>query len=161
MHASDQVKLATTSASMEILMNSRITLKGIFSAAIVFVPLLFTSLAHAQGGQEITVRIPFEFSVNRLHCEAGSYKFNLELDKFEMSIINLGTGKKQYIPVRPQSNLLSAASGFLVFRQIGEAQYLSEVHFSGASDYSGLTIQQKFNIGDRGTILRGAFTQVK
>lgn len=131
------------------------TLKGTFTAAIVFVALLFTPSAHAQDGQEITVRIPFEFSMNRLHFEAGSYKFNLSLDQFGMFVINLETGNKQYIPVTPQDNSLSSESGFLVFKRTGGNQYLSEVHFSGA-DSSRLNIPQRLNAGDRNTILQGA-----
>ena len=137
-------------------MKSRILLKGIFTAAIVFVASPFTPVAHAQEGQEITVTIPFEFSVNRLHFEAGPYKFDQALDKFGMSVINLQTGKKQFIPARPQNNSLSPESGFLIFKQTDGNQYLSEVHFPGAIDYSRLKTPQTSIAGGRNTILQGA-----
>jgi len=137
-------------------MKSRITLKGTLAPAIVIVASLFTSLAHAQDGQKVIVSVPFEFSVNRLHFEAGSYEFSLASDQFGMSVISLKTGKKQYITVRPQDNFISPELGFLIFRRTGEDHYLSEVHFSGSVGYSRLNVPQKSNIRDSNTILQGA-----
>jgi hypothetical protein len=119
-----------------------ITLKHILIAAIV-VASIFTFPAYAQGGQEIIINIPFAFSVNRLHFEAGSYKFNQTSDEFGMYVVSLRTGKKQYITARPQDSSLSPNLGFLVFSQTGENQYLSEVHFPGTVGYSRLNIPKQ------------------
>lgn len=135
-------------------MKSHITLKGTLAAAIAAFTLLLTPLAHAQDGQEVIANIPFEFSVNHLHFDAGSYEFNLASDNFGMSVIDLKTGKKQYVTVRPQSNSVSSEPVFLVFSRTGEAHYLSEVHFS-AVGYSRLSVPQKSSIHDSNTILRG------
>ncbi|HTF66123.1 MAG TPA: hypothetical protein VK638_25895 [Edaphobacter sp.] len=138
-------------------MKSNITLKGAFAAAIVVFASLFTSLAHAQDGQEIIVSVPFDFSVNHLYFEAGSYKFDLASDEFGMSVINLKTGKKRYITVRPQDSFRSPGLGFLVFNRTGGNQYLSEVHFSGTVGYSRLDTPQKSKTRDSNTILQGTF----
>jgi hypothetical protein len=137
-------------------MRSRIGLRGTFGAAIIFVSLLFPSLVQAQDGQEINVRIPFGFSVNRVHFESGDYRFILALDKFEMSVINLETGKKEYVPVRPHDNSLVTDEGFLVFAGAGGDQYLSEVHFWGNSGYSKISVPRESSVVDRHTILKGA-----
>lgn len=136
-------------------MKSRIALKSTLATAIVAASL-FTPFAHAQDGQGVFVDIPFEFSVNRLHFEAGSYEFSQAADRFGMSVINLKTRRKQYVTVRPQDRLAPSESGFLVFRRAGGDPYLSEVHFSGAADYSRLNIPKDSNLSDRSTILRGA-----
>lgn len=124
-------------------MKSHITLKSTLVAVIAVVASLLAPLAHAQDGQEAIVNIPFEFSVNRLHFDAGSYEFNLASDRFEMSVMSLKTGKKQYVTVRPQGNFVSPELGFLVFSRIGEYHYLSEVHFSGEAGYK-LNVPQKY-----------------
>jgi hypothetical protein len=136
-------------------MKSRITLKSTLAAAIVAASL-FTPFAHAQDGQRVFVSIPFEFSMNRLHVEAGSYEFTQASDRFGMSVINLETGKKQYLTVRPQDHFAVSESGFLLFRRAGGDPYLSEVHFSGAADFSRLNVPKNSNLSDRSTILRGA-----
>jgi hypothetical protein len=136
-------------------MKSRIALKSTVAAAIVAASL-FTPFAHAQDGQGVFVTIPFEFSVNRLHFEAGSYQFSQTTDRFGMSVINLETGKKRYVTARPEDRLAASESGFLVFRRAGGDSYLSEVHFSGAADYSRLNLPKNSNLSDRSTILRGA-----
>ena len=136
-------------------MKSRIALKSTFAAAI-FAASLFTPFAHAQDGQGVFVNIPFDFSVNRLHFEAGSYEFSQAADRFGMSMINLKTRKKQFVTVRPQDRFAASESGFLLFRRAGGDPYLSEVHFSGAADYSRLNIPKNSTLSDRSTILRGA-----
>jgi hypothetical protein len=108
MHKLQKMQRSKIGASMEALMKSNITLKSTLAAAIVVSASLFTSLAHAQDGREFIASIPFDFSVNHLHFEAGSYKFNLAPDAFGMSVINLKTGNKQYITVRPQDSFLPA-----------------------------------------------------
>jgi len=136
-------------------MKSRIALKSTLAAAIVAASL-FTPFAHAQDGQGVFVKIPFDFSVNRLHFEAGSYEFTQTADRFGMSVINLKTRKKQFVTAIPQDHFASTDSGFLIFRRAGGDPYLSEVHFSGAADYSRLTVPKNSNLSDRSTILRGA-----
>ncbi|QNI35233.1 hypothetical protein [Edaphobacter albus] len=133
-------------------MKSRIIFKSTLVAVIV--GSLFTPLAHAQNGQEITANIPFAFSVNRSHFEAGSYEFDLSPDKFGMSVVNLETGKKQFVTVHPQGHSLSSEPAVLIFSRSGEDQYLSEVQFS-ATDSSRLNVPRKSDIHDRNTILRG------
>jgi hypothetical protein len=137
-------------------MKFHITPKGILVAAIAAFALLLTPLAHAQDGQKVIANISFEFSVNRLHFEAGSYEFNLASDNFGMSVINLKTGKKQYVTVRPQNNSVSSEPGFLVFSRTRETHYLSEVHFSGATGYSRFNTPQKPDNRDRNVVLQGA-----
>jgi hypothetical protein len=137
-------------------MNSRTTRNATISAAILFAASLFAPSAHAQTGQAIIATIPFQFSINSLHFKAGSYRFNLAPDRFGMSVINLETGKKRFITVRPHGDFFISENGFLVFKQSGNDQYLSEVHFSGSADSSRLTISQKSDAGTRNTILRGA-----
>jgi hypothetical protein len=142
-------------ASVETLMKSGVTLKGTLTTGIL-VALLFTPSVHAQDGQEVSVSIPFDFSANRLHFEAGSYKFNQASDRFGMSVINLETGKKQYITAGPQDSSRSPDLGFLVFSQTGGNHYLSEVHFPGTVGYSRLSVPQKSNLRDSNTILQRA-----
>lgn len=139
-------------ASVETLMKSRMLLQSAF--AVVVAGSIFTPFAHAQNEQEIIANIPFAFSVNRSHFEAGSYEFNLAPDKFGMSVVNLETGKKQFVTVHPQGHALSPESAILVFRHTGGDQYLSAVQFS-ATDSSQLKAPQKSDIHDRNTILRG------
>jgi hypothetical protein len=136
-------------------MKSHITLKGTLAAAIAAVTLLLTPLAHAQDEQEVIANIPFEFSVNHLHFDAGSYQFNLASDNFGISVINLKTGKKQYTVVRPHDNSRSSELGFLVFTGTAEDHHLSEVHFAGTEGYSRLNVYQKSSLHDANTILQG------
>lgn len=133
-------------------MKSRMVLKSTLAA--VMVGSLFAPLAHAQESQEVIANIPFQFSINRLHFDAGPYEFNLAPDKFGMSVVNLETGKKQFVTVRPQGHALSSEPAVLVFSRTGEDQYLSEVQFS-ATDCSQLKTPQTADIHDRNTILRG------
>ena len=137
-------------------MESRIALKSMLAATIVIGTLFFAPSAHAQEVQEVVVNVPFDFSVNRLHFEAGSYKFDLGSDTFGMSVVALKTGKKQFINARPQDSSLSPELGFLVFSQTGSNHYLSEVHFSGTAGYSKLNVPQGFNGRHTNTILQGA-----
>lgn len=133
-------------------MKSRMFLKSTIVALVA--GSLFTPFAHAQDGQEITATIPFQFSVNRLHFEPGSYEFDLSPDRFGMSVINLKTGKKQFVTVQSQGHTLSSEPAVLVFTRTGEDQYLSEVQFS-AMESSRLKAPQKSDIHDHNTILRG------
>lgn len=137
MHNLQKMQRSKIGASVEALMKSDITLKGTLVATIV----VFASLAHAQDGPEVIVSIPFNFSVNHLHFEAGSYKFSLASDAFGMSVINLKTGNKQYITVTLQNSFLPPELGFLVFSRTGGNSYLSEVHFSGTAGFSKLATQ--------------------
>jgi hypothetical protein len=137
-------------------MKSHISLKGIL-AAIVAVASFLTPLAHAQDGQEVVVNIPFEFSVNGSHLEAGYYKFDLALDRFEMSMVNLKTGKKQFSVVMPLDNSLPTGRGFLIFSRTGGDLHLAEVHFSRSVDYIRLNIPKNSNIRDQNTILKSAW----
>jgi len=133
-------------------MKSRMLLKS--TIVVLAVGSLLTPFVHAQNGQELIAKIPFQFSVNRLHFEAGSYEFSLSPDRFGMSVINLETGKKQFVTVQPQGHSLSAESAVLVFTRTGEDQYLSQVQFS-ATESSQLKTPQTSDIHDHNTILRG------
>jgi hypothetical protein len=79
---------------------------------------------------EMTVTIPFAFSIGDHHLAAGSYSVERVSD-YALEVQNNQTRKGVFLPVRGEDGRGIASRGRLVFERAGGDMYLTEAWFAG------------------------------
>ena len=98
--------------------------------------------ASASAQTTASVTIPFAFSADNQHVDAGTYKVKLLSDRF-LSLRNTATNNTQVLMVRPEAGPAVETRGRLTFHQEGSRKYLAQVWIAGTSTHSEMAIQQK------------------
>lgn len=98
--------------------------------------------AGASAQTTASVTIPFAFSADNQHVDAGTYKVELLSDRF-LSLRNTATNNTQVLMVRPEAGPAVETRGRLTFHQEGSRKYLAQVWIAGTSMHSEMAIQQK------------------
>ncbi|GGA63197.1 hypothetical protein GCM10011507_13540 [Edaphobacter acidisoli] len=98
---------------------------------VILIGGAFATSVQAQSAHAMTVSIPFQFTVGTRSIAPGTYRFNLEPDSFELSIINTKNGHAELFAVLPEQERTLRPLGHLVFEKREDDRVLNEVHFSG------------------------------
>jgi hypothetical protein len=97
-------------------------------------------VASAQDSQ--SVNIPFAFSANNHHMEAGHYQVQLVSDRF-LYLRNANTARSEIMMVRPESGRVIETRGRLVFHRAAGRTYLTQVWVAGTSMHSEVVGRSK------------------
>lgn len=98
--------------------------------------------ASASAQTTASVTIPFAFSADNQHVDAGTYKVELLSDRF-LALRNSATNQTQVLMVRPEAAPAVETRGHLTFYQEGSRRYLAQVRIAGTSMYSEMALQHK------------------
>lgn len=85
---------------------------------------------------EITVRVPFPFTLGTQRIASGTYQFSLLSSQFLLSVVNVKTGDREMFDVHPEQQRAVDQHGLLVFRNHDGLRVLNEIHFPGESQFS-------------------------
>jgi len=112
-------------------------------AAVLIVGSTFAVKLHAQDGPGVSFSVPFAFSLDGQHIDAGNYKLNLVSSQYLLSIRNLKTGELRFFGVHPENQRTIEEHGHLVFDGCGNHRYLAEFHIPGTDTYSVTATQER------------------
>lgn len=133
-------------------MSSRIASLSNLLLSLPLATGLLCAAASASAQETASVTIPFGFSADNQHLDAGSYKVELLTDRF-VSLRNTATNNTQILMVRPEVGTTIQPRSRLTFRQEGSRKYLTEVWIGGLSMHSEMAIRHKpqRNLGKKDT----------
>ena len=113
--------------------SSAILAKLLLSLPVAAGLLCAAPVASAQDSQ--SVNIPFAFSANNHHLEAGHYQVQLVSDRF-LYLRNANTARSEIMMVRPEPGRAIETQGRLVFHRAAGRTYLTQVWIAGTSMHS-------------------------
>ena len=113
--------------------SSAILAKLLLSLPVATGLLCAAPAASAQTSESVT--IPFAFSANNHHMDAGSYQVQLVSDRF-LYLRNAKTARSEIMMVRPEAGRAIETRGRLVFHRVAGHSYLTQVWIAGTSVHS-------------------------
>lgn len=77
----------------------------------------------AAQDKSVTVKIPFDFSVNDQNVPAGKYRISLQAPRYLLFVDTQSTKKQYLMLVQPTWEQNSNDRGHLIFRRYGDSNY--------------------------------------
>ena len=109
----------------------RITSIAYQALLLLLIGSLASTTLEAQYNSGITVHIPFAFTAGGQNLAAGVYTVEQASGTFSLLLVDVKTGHRSLLAMRPGRQQLGEAHGQLVFLECGGRTVLSEVRIPG------------------------------